>query len=259
MKSDEMAARQRQVWDGFAKQNALHFIGTTRNNWTDEEFFQSSLQWFDGKTIRDLFESILELGHGHRCLDVGCGAGRMVPILRQYFEEYYGLDIAPEMLKKAEEYKKKMCWDNVYFALVGPNTLGFPFEGGYFDFIWSYIVFRHFNNFEMVRKYFAEVARCLKPSGKFFIEVKTFDGIIKILNGNLMVGFGFPRTNRLRRILPFLKRRPKVIFHKCDEFEWGIIITKKTARQICAQNGLNTNALLTYEQTDGLMIVGKKP
>lgn len=41
-----------------------------------------------------------------KALDFGCGMGRLTQALTKYFEEVYGIDIAPSMIKLTEKYNR---------------------------------------------------------------------------------------------------------------------------------------------------------
>jgi ubiquinone/menaquinone biosynthesis C-methylase UbiE len=129
----------------------------------------SFLQFFQKRVV-----VLLNLHEGQRFLDIGCGTGwavRYTAGVVQNKGEFYGIDIAPKMIKKANEYCGT-C-ENIHFYQADAENL--PFENNFFDFIISTNAFHHFFNPSRV---LAEVYRVLKPEGNFFLLDTTADGII---------------------------------------------------------------------------------
>ena len=75
-----------------------------------------------------------------RCLDFGCGVGRLTLALAAHFREVVGVDIAPSMLERAEKYKGPAS--NVSYVLNGREDLS-QFPDGSFDFVHASIVLQH--------------------------------------------------------------------------------------------------------------------
>jgi len=95
-----------------------------------------------------------------RLLDVACGNGRLLKMLRQtYTFEGYGVDISENMVKVASKgnpdmiFKKAPCDD-------------LPFEDAFFDAITVCAAYHHFPN---VKAFANEASRVLKPHGKLYI------------------------------------------------------------------------------------------
>lgn len=102
---------------------------------------------------------------GDYVLDLGCGAGNDVFIARSIVGEsgkVIGLDMTPDMLKKAEENKKKLGYENTEFILGEIEEI--PLEDNVFDVVVSNCVLNLVPNKE---KAYEEVYRVLKPAGHF--------------------------------------------------------------------------------------------
>jgi ubiquinone/menaquinone biosynthesis C-methylase UbiE len=88
----------RRDWDARARQAMRLYVAT----W----YAHSDETWAEG-TRRDaaflMRQLPPELGPGHACLDLGCGAGRMLPALARRFERVTGVDVSPEMLGQARQ------------------------------------------------------------------------------------------------------------------------------------------------------------
>ncbi len=84
---------------------------------------------------RDLPEIISNHVHGKIALDFGCGTGRSTRFLKKLNFEVTGIDISPEMLKKAQEFDLEGT-----YRLVSNGNYD-QFTDGYFDFIQSIFTF----------------------------------------------------------------------------------------------------------------------
>jgi arsenite methyltransferase len=115
-------------------------------------------------------QPFVELEEGEIVLDLGCGAG-----LDLYFYaksvgskgKVYGLDISPDMIKKAKYNMKSVGIDNVEFFCVSSDNL--PFKNDFFDVVASNGIYNLSPDKEKVMK---EVYRVLKPGGRtVFCEI----------------------------------------------------------------------------------------
>lgn len=139
------------------------------------------------KKIFDYFRSmqksvvlLLDLKGNVRVLDVGCGTGWAVRYASQLCGdngEVFGIDISPEMIKKAKE--QSSGYKNVFFSNADSEAM--PFDDNYYDFIICTNSFHHYQN---PVKVLNEMHRVLKPSGKVYIMDPTADSIlIRSLDG----------------------------------------------------------------------------
>lgn len=95
----------------------------------------------------------------HRCLDFGCGIGRLTKALAKYFTEAHGVDISETMIEKARILTPEATfWHNDQ-----PNLSLFP--SGHFDLVYSYIVLQHIPDKEDIRAYIREFVRLLTANG----------------------------------------------------------------------------------------------
>ena len=75
-----------------------------------------------------------------RCLDFGCGVGRLVVPLAKRFQDVVGVDVSRAMLDEAKDNCEKQGLDNITL-LESDDELSKV--NGKFDFIHSFIVFQH--------------------------------------------------------------------------------------------------------------------
>jgi SAM-dependent methyltransferase len=96
-----------------------------------------------------------------KVVDFGCGLGRSSQALATYFDEVYGIDIAPAIIELADKYNRYN--EKCKYLLNQTNDLKI-IESASIDFVWSYgalhlIEPRYFENY--IREFF----RILAPGG----------------------------------------------------------------------------------------------
>lgn len=104
-----------------------------------------------------------------RILEIGCGIGRLFPGFRKLgFEEIWGTDVSPEMIRQGSE----MCpVREAHFTVGNGRDLG-NFESNWFDYCFSYIVFQHIPDRQIVWSYLREMHRILRPGGGFQFQFR---------------------------------------------------------------------------------------
>jgi 2-polyprenyl-3-methyl-5-hydroxy-6-metoxy-1,4-benzoquinol methylase len=132
-----MKFEQLQVnWDKFGKVDPLWAILTNpekRNNkWNVDEFFRTGEAEIDG--VIQYINSLQLPRRRQKALDFGCGAGRLTQALCRYFDQCYGVDIAPSMIELAEKYNRYGSKCHYYTNSAQDLSL---FEDNSFDFIYS--------------------------------------------------------------------------------------------------------------------------
>ena len=177
----EQLHRMRHDWDRRARENALYYVATGQERWSEEEFYRSGQINLEQYILNDLGNICQDKNPKEmKVLEIGCGAGRITRALAGLFGEVYAVDISGEMVRQARK------------ALAGfPNARVFqnngkdlsPLHGGWwkrlgfgrplqFDFAFSYIVFQHIPSREIIENYVREVNRLLRPGGLFKFQVQ---------------------------------------------------------------------------------------
>jgi SAM-dependent methyltransferase len=122
------------------------------------------------REITLLLHQLRVLGHAPkfgRALDFGCGVGRLTQALGYRFQEVVGVDVAPTMLRIANQLNRLP--ERVRYVLNKSKSLEL-FESDSFDFIYSDIVLQHLQP-PLARGYIAEFMRVLVPGGIAVFQV----------------------------------------------------------------------------------------
>lgn len=137
-----LTERYKTHWDERARDN--HRAYTASHDWESEkEYTESGLR--DAELLYEF--SGLE-GGGESALEIGCGAGRLLPYVAERFDRVLGIDVSAEMIRKARERDAISDYDNIQF-LVASGGDGLPLDEK-FDFIFSYTVFQHMRRADTV-------------------------------------------------------------------------------------------------------------
>ncbi len=160
----------RQDWDSRARENARYYVATGKEQWTDDEFFESGRRAVSEQILNDM-ENICQGKPPSEMvvLEIGCGAGRITRALSEVFGEVHAVDVSGEMVELAKR------------ALAGrPNAFVYQNNGKdlgvipprVYDFAFSMIVFQHIPSREVIYSYVSEVHRLLRPGGLFKFQVQ---------------------------------------------------------------------------------------
>jgi SAM-dependent methyltransferase len=192
----------RRDWDKRAQENARAYI-----NWPDianEEgaFFASGQRDYE-RYVKPFLKKMQFNPSGKTALEIGCGIGRIGRWVAVDFGEYIGVDVSPEMIRKASSYGIP----NADFQAVSGGDLS-EVATQSVDFVLSFAVFQHVPDKNAIFNYFSEAARVLRPGGIFRLHMK---GLWTVTAGRLMLEAGFSQNERLVKArltrLPFVRIR----------------------------------------------------
>ena len=156
-----------------------------------------------GEQFKTYFIELADLQPDNRVLDVGCGIGRMAIPLTDYLSkdgEYRGFDIVKKGIAWCQN-RISPRYSNFYFhhsniynkhynikGTIEAKNYRFPFEDGYFDFVFLTSVFTHMLPADM-ENYLSEISRVLKPRGKclitYFIQNEESETLFRSGHGAL--------------------------------------------------------------------------
>lgn len=232
----------RDTWNYLAHENAMHYIASEEQNWTESDFFASG----ERDTARHLDPILARFGfnpENKKLLEIGCGVGRMSFNLAKRFGKVDAVDISPEMIKRAIKYKEKFGVRNVHFHLGSGKDLA-RFREEQFDFCFSYIVFQHIPSVDLIFDYVQEIGRVLKPAGGFLFQVNGYPHIR--LTASIYLIAGVRDTGRLRKY--GIEKRPFVRLGRLDSMN-GAPIRPSAMLDECQSAGLTTKEIIgAYSQ-----------
>ena len=141
-------------------------------NWEREEMVASNVcgphqTWETIDACRDSIVWSIEPRATDVCLDVGCGVGRVEKYLAPVVKEIHGVDFSQAMLAAARK-RLNGCANVTLHHNDGENLAMFGNET--FDLAWAELVFHHVP-IEVTEGYLGEIARVLKPEGRFICQL----------------------------------------------------------------------------------------
>lgn len=164
--------KMKKEWNERTKMNPLFVIATDHSE-TEEDFWNSGIdECNDILGINtERYQKIIENKDtsSMNVLEIGCGIGRILIPMRKIFGNVTGIDISSEMVLLGQKYVS----DIPNCSIVENNGTDLAeFSDNSFDFCYSFIVFQHIPEKQIVENYIKEVSRILKPSCLFRFQVR---------------------------------------------------------------------------------------
>ena len=158
-----------------------------------------------GKRARQELVQQASIEPDQRVLDLGCGTGTLVVLLKRKYAtaQIVGLDPDPKALRRAKAKVKRAA---VAVQLDRGFSDELPYEKGSFDRVLSSFMFHHLDDQERERT-LREVLRVLKPGGSF--HLLDFTGGEDAMHGRwgrLVDSHARLKDNSQRRILEVMSR-----------------------------------------------------
>ena len=157
MEEPKVLDRMRADWNQRASEDAYYYVAFGRREQEDEEFFSTA-----GDIVKGFVWDLKRVRGRDAALEIGCGPGRLMRPLAQYFNEIHGVDVSDEMIKLAKE-RLRNTPNALPQVTSGSDLAMFPDEK--FDFVYSYAVFQHIPSRDVVFSYLREARRVLKTGG----------------------------------------------------------------------------------------------
>lgn len=115
------------------------------------------------------------LPDGARVLDAGCGAGRMMPLLAEQGCDVVGIDLSPEMIRRAGR-------DHPEHPSYVASLTAMPFDGGRFEGVFAWYSTIHSSD-DDVAAMLREFRRVLHPGGHVLVAFQTGEGARDVAAG----------------------------------------------------------------------------
>ncbi len=128
---------------------------------------------------------------GAKILDLGFGDGRNMPLLHDLGLEIYGVEISDEICRLTRERMERL---GVPVRLATGNNSHIPFNTEAFDFILACHSCYYVNEDESFEDNLREIARVLRPAGRFVFSLAKADSYV--LNDAEPLGNGLYRITQ---------------------------------------------------------------
>lgn len=160
------------------------------------------LMGFD-RTRRELI-SQANIGPNHHVLDIGCGTGTFVVLLKRQYAtvQVVGLDPDPKALRRAQSKVRRA---GVSVQLDQGFSDQLPYKEKSFDRVFSSFMFHHLEQRER-EDTLREVLRVLKPGGSFHLLDFVADQASDRFIDRLIQGHARMKDNDHQRILELMRR-----------------------------------------------------
>lgn len=198
----------------FAKVGAQwQHLGETEPHWsvlTNDSYFQSAFAmnreafYNSGPAELRSFDATLKRARVDtagftRCVELGCGVGRVTIPLASRFAQTVGLDISSAHLRVAEEHARASGVQNIGFGHLA--KIDDVAALGPYDVLYSRIVLQH-NPPPVMARILADLLAQLRPGGVAFFQVPTYkagyrfriDDYLAVDNGTEMEMHFFPQA-----------------------------------------------------------------
>jgi len=163
----------KKKWNKFAQENQYFYSNpeTKSGRKVDEfEIKETGVADYERYIVNDpVVKENLNNVQDKIALEIGVGVGRMTESMAGYFKQVYGIDISPLMLETA--HKRLAGLSNIVLSETVGNII--PYSDEQFNFIFSYLVFKHFPDARLIKDYFSEIRRTLRSGGLAKVQVRT--------------------------------------------------------------------------------------
>lgn len=138
----------------------------TANDWEHDlaAFLERGREYF--ASVRPMWAAY---GMGsERCVEIGCGAGRLTNQLLDDFDRIVAIDVSPHQIDKSRELLGPRSARVEYHVVDEPRI---PVAAGSCDGVFSAEVFQHFSDYGMIDAYVRAAFSALRPGGTMAFQV----------------------------------------------------------------------------------------
>lgn len=132
-----------------------------KTNWPEKVWVNSLVRLWVQKREMKFFRSLMDLNSPARCLEIGCGKGAAIPLIKKIYnaDRVDAFDIDEAMVKLARRRRAGL-------VLVA-DAQDIPYPDQSMDIVFNFGIIHHLEDWE---RGIREIARVLKKSGSFFFE-----------------------------------------------------------------------------------------
>src|SRR5262249_23382781 len=140
------------------------YLPAAGHDWT-LPLYDPLLKLLGGDSVRRTLVDQAQLQPGHRVLEIGCGTGTLLMLIkeRQPRVEVTGLDPDPKALARA---KRKVDAASASIQLDRGFSDALPYPDASFDRVFSCFMFHHLGDEAEKRQTMREIRRVLRPGGR---------------------------------------------------------------------------------------------
>ncbi|HEY9585347.1 MAG TPA: class I SAM-dependent methyltransferase [Candidatus Paceibacterota bacterium] len=203
-----------------------------------EEFSASRSKFWD-----ELAFLVEYTKRGGDVLDIGCGNGRLFPLINERHAQYTGIDYSGGLIREAQRLHPLGKF------VVGDAT-ALPFPDDTFDVAYSFATVHHIPGNELRTKFFREAARVLRPGGIFVLtawELWNLHHFGKLLVTALQSILGLTPLGARDLMLTFGKNKEPRYLHTFTERELFALLTQNGF----AVTNISTIAHLPHREKGG--------
>ena len=145
---------------------------------------------FSSRIFSDDFYPLLSDPRKKTCLEIGFGGGRLLNAACKYFKKVIGVDIHNAFSRTSDYLKKSGCNN---FELIHRDNFNLIKDNSV-DFVYSFIVFQHFDKWSEVEYYLDQIDRVLSDDGCgiLYFGINDINEKAYVEAGDLKVGDPFP-------------------------------------------------------------------
>lgn len=162
-------------WDRRARENAYHWVDSRETAWDKQKYYEGGerdmekyvLPFFRSRNVTESMASKFTV------VDIGCGTGRLSRAMARKCASVIGVDVSGEMIVRAKQNNSDL--QNIAFLKTSGEDLAVIPDASV-DFCFSFIVFQHIPSKSVIRSYFQEMKRVLRPGGLAKVQVRGTPG-----------------------------------------------------------------------------------
>lgn len=224
---------ENNIKDAISANIAVHSAMANDYNTIEPHFRPESIQRVD-----DIISKIHNQTNFDKVLDLGCGTGFMINIVKKYAHEIVGVDVTQAMMDKVDKS------GNATITLINSDTGSVELPKNHFDLATAYTFLDHLYD---MKPTFANTFNSLKEGGVFYAD----------LSPNYYFWNDVKKIDATKQYDPILQREINAVLAKDEEIEAQFGIDKEIFKSAEHQKHIK-GGLVEEELRDLLQDAGFK-